>query len=68
MTWAEQSPIHPRARLPYRCDITVSFYPKAHVDHEWLTLSDEQVAEFADALRESWRSFPELLYLEPSPS
>lgn len=33
-----------------------------HLDHEWLEVSDQQVSEFASAIREFWTTFPELLY------
>lgn len=38
------------------------------VDHEWLSISEEQFEEIAGALRSFWEAFPERLYLNESPS
>lgn len=34
------------------------------LDHEWLTVTDEQFGQFADAIRDFWRDMPERLYLD----
>jgi hypothetical protein len=41
---------------------------EGYLDHEWLAVSDTQVAEFAAALRDFWLAFPELLYWKSSQS
>jgi hypothetical protein len=35
------------------------------VDHEWLSISEEQFEELAQALRLFWEAFPERLFLKP---
>lgn len=34
------------------------------LDHEWLTVTNEQFGQFADAIRDFWRDMPERLYLD----
>ena len=39
---------------------------RSFVDHEWLSISEEQLKEIALALRSFWEAFPARLYLEES--
>jgi hypothetical protein len=38
-----------------------------YLDHEWLSISEPQFDEIADALRQFWVEFPERLYLDRPP-
>lgn len=40
---------------------------RCFVDHEWLSISEEQLEEIALALRSFWEAFPARLYLKESP-
>ncbi|MFT9447659.1 MAG: hypothetical protein ABF574_00030 [Gluconobacter japonicus] len=51
----------------YVCDPIRQWMPKDTtfgLDHEWLIVTDGQLEQFADAIRDFWREMPERLYLD----
>ncbi len=56
-------------RFPEYLDdgFTTPLLASGFVDHEWLSISEEQFEEIANALRSFWEAFPERLYFRGLP-
>lgn len=51
----------------YICDPIQQLIPKGTafgINHEWLNVTDGQLKQFSDAIRDFWRDMPERLYLD----